>query len=760
MRGLIMRNNRLYDFGSSKELMLLTYTYLTKMLREIDLIDCQFESLLALFNKDVLFNLTKEIFLPEYWKIENELNQSQKEDENLSSHFIKSRSRQKRMSFQTILNNNFSLDEIAEDARDFCREYANGSSDISNFLIEIMNHETKEFKIENSNIYKKIEASFYNLGLSKKFIQLIIFNSLTNIVPPFNCLVEEESGKNPLRLIQNLFQLSPSDLIKNTSESSNFVNYGIIEEMNYGRNYSAVDIFLITDRFKEFILNDEAQIFGMDSLQEDNHPTLPLTNFLVSETNKDKVFNLLKSRRPVKILLYGVPGSGKTEFARSIVQEAGLKAFTVYHENQMNYRDRKAALVLGDRLSSENHNCLIFDEADDILNESSSRSFGFFMKQVDVPEQKIWLNELMDQSQGKIIFITNMSSNIHESVLRRFDYSIEFLQADTKQRIYYWNRALEQENLKSEFSEEEIEELAHKYSLGVGGISLALKSCNKIQISNPNSNFKANLNEILSKRVHLLGEKVQKPNLFKTPYDASLLNLDVNLQDLEKTIESYSKSIQSNQNYGQGSLCLLFHGKPGTGKTEYARYLAKKFQLDLLQKRASDLQSPFIGMTERFIAMAFQEAEEKQAIFFLDEADTFFRSRELATRSWETSQTNEFLTWMESFQGIFIASTNLMKDFDSAALRRFVWKCEFKSLKNPDKLRIFAKYFPEVYNQSSFLEREAIKEIQDLTPGDFKTVWGRFRFRDANQLSFDEINNALISEVSYKSQNKEKTVGF
>ena len=91
---------------------------------------------------------------------------------------------------------------------------------------------------------------------------------------------------------------------------------------------------------------------------------------------------------------------------------------------------------------------------------------------------------------------------------------------------------------------------------------------------------------------------------------------------------------------------LLFSGPPGTGKTAYARYLAERLNLSIQQKRASDLLSPFVGMTESNIAEAFATAEREGALLLIDEADSLFIDRRTACASWERSQTNELLTRM------------------------------------------------------------------------------------------------------------------
>ena len=69
--------------------------------------------------------------------------------------------------------------------------------------------------------------------------------------------------------------------------------------------------------------------------------------------------------------------------------------------------------------------------------------------------------------------------------------------------------------------------------------------------------------------------------------------------------------------------------------------------LPVVQKRASDLLDPFVGGTERNIADAFAEARDTNAFLVFDEADSLLLERADAMRSWEISQVNEMLTWME-----------------------------------------------------------------------------------------------------------------
>jgi transitional endoplasmic reticulum ATPase len=135
------------------------------------------------------------------------------------------------------------------------------------------------------------------------------------------------------------------------------------------------------------------------------------------------------------------------------------------------------------------------------------------------------------------------------------------------------------------------------------------------------------------------------------------------------------------------------------------------------------------GKTEKQIAAAFDEADREGAVLFLDEADSLILDRKTASRSWEASQTNEVLTQMENFTGICICCTNLLDHLDESALRRFTWKIKFLPLTDEGKEALFRKYFQPQGRLANGV-KTALREIRDLTPGDFKTVRQRIEHRN------------------------------
>ena len=170
-------------------------------------------------------------------------------------------------------------------------------------------------------------------------------------------------------------------------------------------------------------------------------------------------------------------------------------------------------------------------------------------------------------------------------------------------------------------------------------------------------------------------------------------------------------------------LCLF--GPPGTGKTAYARWIAQQLDCPIHIKRASDLLSQYVGQTEKNIAAAFCEADEVGAVLLMDEVDSFLQDRGKAQRSWEVTQVNEFLTQMELFEGVFIASTNLMEGLDQAALRRFDMKAKFDYLRPEQACSYLARVTMSPVSHKDF---QKLASLPALALGDFAAVERQNRF--------------------------------
>ena len=169
-----------------------------------------------------------------------------------------------------------------------------------------------------------------------------------------------------------------------------------------------------------------------------------------------------------------------------------------------------------------------------------------------------------------------------------------------------------------------------------------------------------------------------------TLYDPALVNADCDLAALLDRLVRPG---------ADRAVSFLLSGPPGSGKSAWVRHLAARMGLQVLQKRASDMLDAFVGGTEHNIADAFAEARDTNAFLVFDEADSLLLDRVDAVRSWEISQVNEMLTWMEEHALPFACTTNLLDRLDRASLRRFLVKVRFDWLTQAQARLAFRRFF-------------------------------------------------------------------
>ncbi len=222
------------------------------------------------------------------------------------------------------------------------------------------------------------------------------------------------------------------------------------------------------------------------------------------------------------------------------------------------------------------------------------------------------------------------------------------------------------------------------------------------------------------------------------------------------TVLSYLRHTVCNRSWGAN---ILLYGPPGTGKSAFGRWIAKRLDAPLLVKKGSDLLSMFVGGTEKNIAAAFEEAERENAVLLFDEVDSFLQDRREAQRSWEIMQVNELLTQMESFEGVFIATTNLMENLDQASLRRFDLKLAFGYMRPGQAVVMFERACRELgLPTPDKTVLRTVEAMKNLTPGDFAAVGRQHRFHPI--ASPIELVERLMEECAVKEEDAGTTMGF
>ncbi|RLA59207.1 MAG: AAA family ATPase, partial [Epsilonproteobacteria bacterium] len=142
---------------------------------------------------------------------------------------------------------------------------------------------------------------------------------------------------------------------------------------------------------------------------------------------------------------------------------------------------------------------------------------------------------------------------------------------------------------------------------------------------------------------------------------------------------------------------IIFYGPAGTGKTMTAMSMAKTLKKPILAFDCSKILSMYVGESEKNVRKIFDDFKDlsKKAkvepILLLNEADQFLSSRSEGAGSSADKMHNQmqniFLEQIEKFEGILIATTNLLGNIDKAFSRRFNYKIEFKKPGKKQRLR-------------------------------------------------------------------------
>ena len=566
-----------------------------------------------------------------------------------------------------------------------------------------------------------------------------------------------------MRIVAAAIARFPREVQRALAPTGRLVSSGLIEVES-----SRTDV---SNRFE--LMKGFADLISQDKLQPDSllthflpeaKPTeLGWADFAHMEPEARLAGNLVRAavrhRRPgVNILLYGVSGTGKTSMASLLASEAGAVLHQAGKADESgespSARDRVASLLLGQKLLGGGDAVVLFDELEDIFSQSPLMIRGREIGQTR-SMSKQWFNLLLETNPVPIIWTTNSVDGLDPAILRRFSYAVEFTKCGSRQRARVLERHLTGAHT---LSPTDITAVAERFAASPAHVASAI-SASRLLCGDAGPD-RSTLEAVLAPIERLVeGGTARSRSAFNaerwSPEGLNCSTDPIALADrLTRTLAGRAASKDLPDGSGL-SLCL--YGRPGTGKSEYVRYLAWRLGRPVVVKRVSDILSKWVGEAERHIAEAFREAENDGAVLLFDEADTFLRSRASARQSWEVSQVNEFLQQLEGSKGLVACTTNLWQDLDEAALRRFTFKIEFKWLDATQGLAVFRSVFSPLLDRPLSAEDAALVvaelgRLTKLAPGDFAVVARRVR-ATTETATVEELLAALAEEVSVKGGN-------
>lgn len=449
----------------------------------------------------------------------------------------------------------------------------------------------------------------------------------------------------------------------------------------------------------------------------------------------------------VNILIHGKPGTGKSEFARLLA----LSVDAVLHEVSCADEDgdaqkgeaRLASYLLCQRiLGPVGDGLVLFDEIEDVFPSDMGGLMALFgQKTRSVGNGKAWINRILESNPVPAIWISNSIEQIDPAYLRRFDFTLEIPTPPEAVRHsiakkYFGNTLASDDWIARLAKWDEATPAQMEKAARVASMVSPVAGGDLEQIAE----------RILRASAQVLGQSPLPARKAQATYSLDYAN----------TSRSPEQIVAGLRRVGRGSFC--FYGPPGTGKTALAGHIAETLGKPVMIKRASDLLSKWVGDSEKNIAAMFRAAEAEKSVLILDEADSLLADRRDADHSWEITQVNEMLSQMETFQGIFVCTTNLLDRLDAASLRRFDFKVRFDFLRPEQRIALMQTSWPTLPAPLPALACRQLAALDQLTPGDFAVVARQWALTGMEPETA-EIIEALAEECRVKGS-ANKPIGF
>ena len=608
--------------------------------------------------------------------------------------------------------------------------------------------EKNEIPCKLKDLEHNINLLQENLGLTdteKDILRFVAIMFNYEIISDACELIGDLNNKQAAKAVSQILNFNFSDVQNAFRKDGIFAKTSIIKLDSYGRNLrSKIDVINNDFMGALFVKCESIDEIFASAIKPCSQTNLTLKNYTHVKDDMQILVSFLKSavrkkQKGVNVLLYGSAGTGKTELSKVIAGELNLKLYEVAYADESGYAnelERIRSYCLAQNVLSAGSNLLMYDEAEDVFNtrNDEKRQYG-----------KAFINRSLETNEVPTIWITNNIYSMDEAVVRRFNLAIELGVPNENMRA-----KIIKEYSANLIDNKLIKKLAKNQHVAPAVVSNASLVVSNLNARDKNRAFERVISNTLKAQGYAEIEKDKKKEKpdddLPDSYDPNFVNSNCDLNELMQGIKA-SKSAR---------VCL--YGVPGTGKSAYAKFIAKSLKKPIIIKKGSDLLSMWVGGTERNIADAFEEAKNKKAVLVFDEVDSFLQDRSGASRSWEITQVNEMLVQMESFDGIFIATTNLIDNLDKASLRRFDLKLEFGYLLPNQALNLFKK---ECALLKVKFDESAAKKVSNLgllAPGDFASVRRQAKFRPIK--SADDFCQRLEQEVVLKNEEKRARIGF
>ena len=496
---------------------------------------------------------------------------------------------------------------------------------------------------------------------------------------------------------------------------------------------------------------------SLDTLPGFNEPCRDLRQTAVRSATED----VPPSYRTVSALIFGPPGAGKRELARSVAGELGGHGYSYDYVETLEHGPGGPADSMAELLNvAREHQpmVLVLDCLDEIHGYSPVRTF---YKQLDE----------IRRSGDKVIVVgilrdKNVPHGFFQDIFRHFDVTVNLDKPGIDRRRAILQEAFaEAEDLTEEdigtdnldfhrlaietdaFGVNDLWKLARRFVLAAADESVAVRTDEAVQLA-------AAVDEGRFERV-MADARLRDIETPDVTFD-EIGGLDEPKRTLRNRVRQITDWAETFEAWDVQTSCgILLHGPPGTGKTMLVRALANEVDYSFIPVKGPELKNPMIGGTEQNIRNVFERAQRNApSIVFFDEFDSLAGQR--GDSSLSDDIVNTLLTEMDGLEGldevVVIAATNRPDCLDDALMRpgRFTYHIEVPAPDAATQQDIFAVQTADLPLTDDITPAWFSSLTVDLTGADIAAVCDRAVAVAIRQADTEDVQELDLSRSHFE----------